>query len=60
MFDSITFRELRNAQCAAVIDKNKIVMGFAELGMYAVDFDREVNLLHIIFPLSSRNSVLLY
>lgn len=42
MFDSITFRELRNAQCAAIIDKSKIVMGFTDYGLYAVDLDREV------------------
>ncbi|EJW71753.1 hypothetical protein WUBG_17340, partial [Wuchereria bancrofti] len=41
VFDSITFRELRNAQCAAIIDKSKIVMGFIDYGLYAVDLDRE-------------------
>ncbi|KAL3985036.1 Protein kinase domain family protein [Acanthocheilonema viteae] len=41
VFDSITFRDLRNAQCAAIIDKSKIVMGFTDHGLYAVDLDRE-------------------
>ncbi|MCP9262591.1 Serine/threonine-protein kinase Genghis Khan [Dirofilaria immitis] len=41
VFDSITFRELRNAQCAAIIDKSKIVIGFTDYGLYAVDLDRE-------------------
>lgn len=43
VFDSITLRELRSAQCATIIDKNKIVMGFTEHGLYSVDLDREVN-----------------
>uniref|UniRef100_F1KQ93 non-specific serine/threonine protein kinase n=1 Tax=Ascaris suum TaxID=6253 RepID=F1KQ93_ASCSU len=41
VFDSITLRELRSAQCATIIDKNKIVMGFTEHGLYSVDLDRE-------------------
>uniref|UniRef100_A0A158Q2K0 Phorbol-ester/DAG-type domain-containing protein n=1 Tax=Dracunculus medinensis TaxID=318479 RepID=A0A158Q2K0_DRAME len=42
VFDSLTFRELRNAQCATVLDKSKIVMGFADYGLYAIDLDREI------------------
>ncbi|MFH4983058.1 hypothetical protein AB6A40_009767 [Gnathostoma spinigerum] len=41
VFDSSALRELRNGLCAAVIDKNRIVMGFLEHGMYAVDLERE-------------------
>lgn len=42
MFDVMSLPMIRAALCAAVIDSNKIVLGFADQGLYCVELDREV------------------
>ncbi|KAK6038921.1 CNH domain protein [Cooperia oncophora] len=41
VFDVASLPSIRVAQCAVVIDRTKVVIGFADVGMYCVELDRE-------------------
>uniref|UniRef100_A0A158PAC2 non-specific serine/threonine protein kinase n=1 Tax=Angiostrongylus cantonensis TaxID=6313 RepID=A0A158PAC2_ANGCA len=41
VFDVTSLPSIRVAQCAVVIDRTKVVIGFADVGMYCVELDRE-------------------
>uniref|UniRef100_A0A1I7XVJ0 Non-specific serine/threonine protein kinase n=1 Tax=Heterorhabditis bacteriophora TaxID=37862 RepID=A0A1I7XVJ0_HETBA len=41
VFDVASLPSIRVAQCAAIIDRTKIVVGFADNGLYCVELDRE-------------------
>ncbi|VDO64965.1 unnamed protein product, partial [Heligmosomoides polygyrus] len=41
VFDVASLPSIRVAQCAVVIDRTKVVIGFADVGMYCVELDRD-------------------
>ncbi|KHJ75514.1 CNH domain protein [Oesophagostomum dentatum] len=41
VFDVASLPSIRLAQCATVIDRTKVVVGFADVGLYCVELDRE-------------------
>ncbi|CAD6193685.1 unnamed protein product [Caenorhabditis auriculariae] len=41
VFDVATLPSIRVAQCAAIIDRKKVVVGFADHGLYCVEMDRQ-------------------
>lgn len=45
VFDVASLPSIRVAQCAVVIDRTKVVIGFADVGMYCVELDRDVSMI---------------
>ncbi|CAI2354595.1 unnamed protein product [Caenorhabditis sp. 36 PRJEB53466] len=42
VFDIVTLQSIRMAQCCAIIDRSKIVIGLADHGLYCVEINRQV------------------